>query len=353
MKLKTILIIAIVFVAFLILIVLLSSSNNPKIPSNLTQPTNPGEPPLIIPNQTKPDQSQSNQNISSNQSLPQNNYTSNYSTPSNNYSNLPEEYDNWSSIRANDIANVPSGWSQPIRVSINTDNWEDGAYITGDGNTLYWAYYPGDLLNDAMAGSFKGNVNEYQSNKPFTTKTLSSISDPPWSVGGVMISGSDMYYMSNKDTGNGKHTTQIYKNNERMSFNNPDENQDDPHYCALKDELYFWKDDTGDKNIYVYSNNEVKKLPSPINSGQSDMQPFLTNDCQTMYFTSDRSGSNIIYKSSRSGEDWSSPQIVISSNVAVGEPTFTSDGKTMFFVQIFHSPEGKYNSDIMYTEKLS
>ena len=279
--------------------------------------------------------------------------------PSNNNGNEEENKTptpsgvNWEEVRAGDTAQVPSGWNTPKTVGVDSDLWEDGAYITGDGNTLYFALYSGDLINDVLKGEVNKALDVYQSNKPFTSKTKSSISENVWAEGGVMISGSDTYYMSNKYTADGKYDTDIYKNGERMSFSTS-EDEDDPHYCAIKDELYFWKADSGENNIYVFTNDEIKKLPPPINSASNDIQPFLTPDCQTMYFTSNRGNKPAtIYKSNRIGNDkWSEPEIIISSKTGVGEPTLTDDEKTLFFVQILRSDNGRFNADVLYTEKL-
>ncbi len=287
-------------------------------------------------------------------SLDNNQPPANDSNNNNNVNNTPESRGiNWEQIRASDTAQVPSGWSEPKTVGIDSDLWEDGAYISGDGSTLYFAVYSGDLVNDALKGEINKALDVYQSNKPFTSKTKSSISENVWAEGGVMISGSDIYYMSNKDVSDGETDTDIYKNEIKMPFSTS-EDEDDPHYCSLKDELYFWKKDNGDNNIYVFTNDEVKKLPSPINSASNDLQPFLTPDCQTMYFTSNRGNKPAtIYKSDRIGDnEWSEPETIISSKTGVGEPTLTDDGKTLFFVQILRSSDGKFNSDVLYTEEL-
>lgn len=253
----------------------------------------------------------------------------------------------WSSIRANDVAQFSDGWGTPVMASVSSDLWEDGAYISGDGNTLYFAYYPGDILHDVQTMKFKDDIDVYYSQKPFTSKSKHSISKNIWSEGGVMISNGDMYYMSNRGRNDN-----IYKNNEKIEIpGTGDMEEQDPHYCAEKDELYFW--DRNDNKIYVYKNEELSKLPAPINVGSQNIQPFLTEDCQTMYFSSSRNTQRLqIMKSERIDDDsWKEPVVVASSKIGIGEPTLTHDGNTLFFVQIFQSPEGAYNSDIFYVEK--
>jgi len=262
----------------------------------------------------------------------------------------------WDAVRAGDVPVIhESGWSAPKLAGISSDNWEDGAYISGDGETLYFAYYPDDLISDVMAMSFDDDIDVYYSKKPFTSRSKDLISEDIWSEGGVMISNGDKYYMSNKGRNDN-----LYKNGEKLDLDNGDVAEQDPHYCSAKEELYYWNRLEGggafeSSKIYVYKNNEVTELPSPINvAGKSeDIQPFLTPDCETLYFSSNRDGKTKIYKSARLDDDgWATPEVVISSNGGVGEPTLTDDGNTMFFVQILADGAGNYNSDVFYIEKL-
>jgi len=264
-----------------------------------------------------------------------------------------EEKVNWKAVREADIAEVTDGWKTPIWLEVNTPNWEDSAYISGDGNTLYFAYYPGDLIADLLTWDFKDDIDVYISEKPFKERKKFYISEDIWSEAGVMISNGDFYYMSNRKIGDERINDNIYRNGVRLDFGT-EENEEDPHYCKEKDELYFWKKENADgEKIYVYKNKEVRRLPSPINgSSGNDIQPFLTEDCQTIYFTSGRDGIYKIYRSERFGEnEWSEPVEVISSKYGVGEPTLTDDGRFLFFIQLFMSNDGKRNADIMYTER--
>ena len=248
-------------------------------------------------------------------------------------------------------AKLSSEWNEPVALGLNSKLWEDGVYITGDGKTLYYVIYPGeDLVHDVINNDFKGDIDIYYSEYPFTEGKKHELSEKPWSEGGVMISGDDTYYMSNKpvDKKDKTYDDNIYKNDKLLDFNT-DYSEGDPHYCNIKDELYFWYE----KTIYVYKNDKVEKLLSPINNGEENIQPFLTPDCQTMYFTSKRNSDKVlkIYKSKRLDDDnWDEPLVVIESNGSVGEPTLTDDGKKIFFVQIFYN-EGKFSSDLYYAEK--
>ncbi len=265
---------------------------------------------------------------------------------------------------------VSSEWNKPqnLGAPVNTLGWEDGAYITGDGKKLYFAYFGGDLIKylqhgqstDYLRGPDRGFGRDQidvlvaeKVNDVWQQPTLDPISEAIWSEGGVMISGSDKYYMTNRETGK----DQIYKNGTRLEFQDAMKDYDDPHYCANKDELYFWIMGSGsaignEGKIFVFKNNAVSELSSPINTDTKDYHPFLTKDCQTMYFTSNRGGKSEIYVSERLGEDsWSEPEKVVSGTLVVGEPTLTDDGRYLYFLSGYYDLELGYEADIMFTER--
>ena len=254
---------------------------------------------------------------------------------------------NWSVIREFDQPTLSNEWESPVRVGINTnDGWEDEPYISDNGDTLYYSYYPGDLLTDSRAKDFKGDIDIYYSMAPFNESKKHSISEDVWSEGGVMFSGSDIYYMSNR---NSLGINNLYKNGQKLEFSNLNKSERDPYYCMLKDEFYFSVDGV----MYVHKNNKTTDLLYPINEGSENIQPFLTSDCEEMYFASNRgSGVFKIYKSRRISEDaWGDPELIASSKNGIKKPTLTVDGNKLFFVQIFRSPNGVFNSDIFYVEK--
>jgi len=249
----------------------------------------------------------------------------------------------WPLIRISDQAQLAPNWSRPIRVGLNTSNWEGGAYISSDGTALYYAYYPGDLEREARLGRLPSDIDVYYSLKPFAKAKKHPLSEDAWSEGGVMLAGSDIYYMSDRYSPG---TENLYKNGKLIAIGNFTESQKNPHYCALKAELYFEMAGI----IYIYKAGLVKNLTWPINDGNQNIQPFLTPDCQKMYFSSNRgNGVFKILESERINEDsWSQPKVVVASQHGVGEPTLTDDGRTLFFVQTFKSLRGNMNSDIFY-----
>ncbi|MCR4368586.1 MAG: hypothetical protein NUV67_01630 [archaeon] len=265
----------------------------------------------------------------------------------------------WDAIRANNAAQFSPEWGTPVLAGISTNNWEDSAFISGDGQTLYFTYYPGDITADMAKLEFKDDFDIFYSPKPFTQKFVHPISKDIWSEAGAMISGGDIYYMSNfleqDEIGVIEANDNIYKNSERLPFNTLGY-ETDPHYCAAQDELYYWVTpsyvDFKPGDIYVYKDGKSTLLGPPINTDAHDLEPFLTKDCQTMYFTSHRNGKGEIFVSKRLGEfAWQEPSLVATSPFGVGKATLTDDGEYLFFVQGFSSALGANNADILYVQR--
>ena len=100
--------------------------------------------------------------------------------------------------------------------------------------------------------------------------------------------------------------------------------------------------------------------PAPINShrlGVQESQPWLSEDGQTLYFSSTRDHVGqgpFIYTSTRLGEDrWSEPATVISGvQYGVGEPSLTADDQRLFYEQIFRNRQGVFATEFFYVERL-
>ena len=281
---------------------------------------------------------------------------------------VPASAETWEQVRGADIAEGPPGWSAPVRLAVNTRNWEDSMFVSPDGSAIYFAYYPGEnLLGDLMRRKFKGDIDNYYSAAPFTTKQKIMrfhLSDPVVSANGIMIDDhGDWWYHSNYEgLVTKKFDDDLYRNAERLPFND-DRSFTNPHYCAVRDELWF---EIGpDKGIVVMRNavssgfsSPVEFAPAPINSpnpGVHDSVPWLNRDGTTMYFVSDRDHRGLggwIYRTQRDTQGrWSKPQVILRSKIGVGEPTLTANGRRLFFAQVFRKKNGDFTSDLFYIER--
>jgi tetratricopeptide (TPR) repeat protein len=119
-------------------------------------------------------------------------------------------------------------------------------------------------------------------------------------------------------------------------------------------ELYVYRDDVGDGNIYVSTRkgdswSELVKLNSNINSPFRETHASVSSDGQTLYFTSDRSGYGgmDIFRSKRlpSGEWGVAENLGSRINTPYDEeaPFIHQDGKTLFFSSRGHNSMGGYD----------
>ena len=293
-----------------------------------------------------------------------------------------ETKDAWQEIRQSDIAKTYGGWGSPVLVEpASTAGWEDGAYISSDGTTLYFVYINVDLFKlpevvetgskrDSKCKPACGNyprIDTFFSQKD-NSVNWDKVNPHPltisYPVGGIVLANENKAYF-HMEKEDGLKTEIYFSEKTGGNWQSPQKiaslssvfRDDDPYVSPNDNELFFWSDrpGKGDNDIFYSKkiNNQWQTpvlLSAPINTSSNDMQPFLQGN--TLYFTSDRSGKAKIYQSERTGENqWSEPSVVIESSFVVGEPTLTQDGRFLYFVQIFKSPEGIYNSDIFYVEK--
>lgn len=128
------------------------------------------------------------------------------------------------------------------------------------------------------------------------------------------------------------------------------------------DELFVYRSDNFDGNLYVsrYKNgkwSKLEKLNANINTKYWESHASLSKDGKTLYFTSNRAGGYgglDIYKSQRTrGGEWG-PAInlgpVINTKYNENTPFVTDDGNTLYFSSMGHYNMGGY--DIFYSTKL-
>ncbi len=112
----------------------------------------------------------------------------------------------------------------------------------------------------------------------------------------------------------------------------------------------------GGSDIYISQwNGSAWSAPvnagNTINTSADELQPCLTPDGQTMYFTGERSYIRGIYRSTQTAGVWSTPELVI-QGAGVGEPSLTADGQYLYFVYVYIDSNSQvYDADIYYLKK--
>ena len=126
-------------------------------------------------------------------------------------------------------------------------------------------------------------------------------------------------------------------------------------------ELFLFKDDNHDGNIYVSSFNgtswsPMKKLNENINTNYYETHACISADGRSLFFTSNRNGGFgdlDIYLSNREpGADWGPAQNLgpaINTSFNENTPFITTDGTTLFFSSEGHNTLGGY--DIFFSQK--
>ena len=259
-----------------------------------------------------------------------------------------------------------AGWSTPIKLRFNDDGWEDSPYITRDGRRILFFYHPfPDLitkLDEVIASGIDGKI--YTSERPFTAKAVHPIStpDPATECCAYLSESGQLFYTSNQESFDRQLDLpeKIYVDGRRIDLGTGGE-EANPHYCDARDELWF--DCPGDTEICLlrdavahdFSGTPVR-VPAPINLERSDdSQPYLTDDCETLYFTrSDHGGADrpeIFVSTLQSDGGWSEPALFLSHPSGVGEVSITADGNELIFAQIFDREEGGVGIDIYYSKR--
>lgn len=133
--------------------------------------------------------------------------------------------------------------------------------------------------------------------------------------------------------------------------------------CLSQDgsELYLFKDDSQDGNIYVSHNNNgtwspMKKLNENINTKYYETHASITKDGSKLFFTSNRKGGfgdQDIYVSTRiSGDIWGPAENiggVINTSLNENTPFISTDGISLYFSSEGHNNLGCY--DVFYSQK--
>jgi len=201
------------------------------------------------------------------------------------------------------------------------------------------------------------NINsvfdEYAAVVDAAEKTLIFTSRRSNSVGGLKDLDDKFFediYISRKDSVTGVWGVPVSIGNQI----NTDGHEASISLSADGNELYIYRDDVGDGNIYVCrrSNNiwgEPIQLNSNINSPFRESHVSASSDGQILYFTSDRSGygeMDIFFSKRLPSGDWGVAENLgsrINTKYDEEAPFIHPDGKTLFFSSKGHNSMGGFD----------
>jgi len=293
-------------------------------------------------------------------------------------------------VDAHSPESMVSDWSQPVKVGAPINNLcpQDAIEISSDGHYLYYLHTE-DVIDDMTPEQILADYNNtYRAER---TGGPGTFGEPEYydlakgtagSLDGELSftpDGSKVYFHSNRPENTGYGNDPVY--NDFLDIYvadivdgvpGPARNLGPPvnsiypdgEHCIHPDgvTLYFTSlrpGGTGTNNSDIYRStlsgdtwSTPVNLGSPINSVFNDLQPTFTADGDTMYFTSER---NIligaaIYRSVKSGDNWSTPELVIQG--IAGEASLTADGQLLYFVHVLTDGEGTFDADVYYCTRV-
>lgn len=235
----------------------------------------------------------------------------------------------------------------PLGPAINTSGGEDSAFITTDGNTLYFFFTP-DVSISAEQQLFDGVtgiwVSEEQDGDWGTAQRVVLEDEDELALDGcVFVQGDEMWFCSAR-VGNYRGVdmwTARYKDGEWVARENAGEklNVDyeigELHITADGSEMYFHSPRAGGSggyDIWVIRlvNGEWQKPENieAVNTPETEGWPFITQDGEELWFTRFYMGSPAIFRSYKVDGEWGEPELIISQ--FAGEPSLDNQGNLYF-----------------------
>jgi hypothetical protein len=245
-------------------------------------------------------------------------------------------------------------YEQPIPLSrtINTAGAEDSAFITPDGNTLYFFFTPArgippeKQILDGVTGIWVAKKQGDDWSQPQRVW----LQDPDkLSLDGCeFVQGNTMWFCSVRQ-GNYRAIdiwTAEFKDGQWTNWQsagrqfNTEYEVGELHITADGTELYFHSGRSGGKgryDIWVTRNVNGEWQPpenvEAVNTPDNEGWPFITQDGNELWFTRTYQGSPAIFMSQKVGGEWGDPELVISQ--FAGEPSLDNQGNIYFTHHFF------------------
>ncbi len=250
----------------------------------------------------------------------------------------------------------------PLGTGVNTAGAEDSAFVTPDGNTLYFWFTPDPnippqkQLLDGVTGIYVAK----KQNGEWSPAQRVWLQDPgQLSLDGCeFVQGNIMWFCTARQ-GNYRDMdmwTAEFKDGEWTNWQNAgkklnvDYKIGEMHITADGSELYFHSDRPGGKggyDIWVTKkvNGEWQSLENveAVNTPDMDGWPFVTQDGNELWFLRTYMGSPSIFRSEKVSGQWGQPELIISQ--FAGEPSLDSQGN-IYFTHHFYKDNKMIEADI-------
>jgi ribosomal protein L24E len=235
----------------------------------------------------------------------------------------------------------------PLGQTINTSGGEDSAFVTPDGNTLYFFFTP-DVSIPAEQQLFDGVtgiwVSQKQSGEWCTAQRVVLENEDELALDGcVFVQGDEMWFCSAR-AGNYRGVdmwTAQYREGRWSDWKNAgsklnvDYEVGELHVTADGNEMYFHSSRAGGSGGYdiwvtrlVNGEWQEPENIEAVNTPDTEGWPFVTQDGKELWFTRFYMGSPAIFRSYKVGGEWGEPELIISQ--FAGEPSLDNQGNLYF-----------------------
>lgn len=255
-------------------------------------------------------------------------------------------------------------WSQPVPLpqAVNTAGAEDSAFITPDGNTLYFFFTPDPnivpekQLLDRVTGIY---VAKKQDGVWLSAERVILQDSGKLALDGAeFVQGNSMWFASAREGYTGVNLfTAEFKDGGWTKWQyagdrlNKDYQVGEMHITADGNEMYFHSARAGGKgqyDIWVTKKlngewQEPENIAS-VNTVEQEGWPFISQNGNELWFTRTYLGTPAIYRSVKVDGAWSEPELIVSQ--FAGEPTLDNDGNLFFTHHFYNSTSQMVEADI-------